>query len=86
MLIYSIARTRTHYEYPPSPTLGSPALDPSGIARAVPLSHRLRALQIELTALENKLADPWNPLIQKEREEENVDHCKWRFLFFLCMY
>lgn len=73
MLIYSIARTRTHYEYPPSPTLGSPALDPLGITRAVPLSHRLRALQIELTALENELADPSNPLIQKEREEENVD-------------
>lgn len=65
------SRTRTQYEYPPSP--GSPALDPSGITRAVPLSHRLRALQIELTALENELADPSNPLIQKEREEDNVD-------------
>jgi len=39
----------------------------------VPLSHRLRALQNELSALESELADPSNPLIQKEREEDNVD-------------
>jgi nuclear migration protein JNM1 len=33
----------------------------------------LRSLQIELSALEHELADPSNPLIQREREEENVD-------------
>lgn len=48
-------------------------LDPSGATKPVPLSHRLRALQIELTALESELADPSNPLLHKEREEENVD-------------
>jgi nuclear migration protein JNM1 len=33
----------------------------------------LRSLQTELSALEDELADPSNPLIQREREEENVD-------------
>jgi hypothetical protein len=33
----------------------------------------LRALQAELSALENELADPSNPLLHKEREEDNVD-------------
>jgi nuclear migration protein JNM1 len=33
----------------------------------------LRSLQTELSALEHELADPSNPLIQREREEENVD-------------
>lgn len=37
------------------------------------LSQRLRALQNELLSLENELSDPANPLIQKEREEEQVD-------------
>jgi nuclear migration protein JNM1 len=37
------------------------------------LSHRLRALNTELIALEAELADPANPLLQKEREEGNVD-------------
>lgn len=37
------------------------------------LSQRLRALQHELLSLESELADPANPLIQKEREEEHVD-------------
>ena len=41
--------------------------------RPVPLSHRLRSLQTELSALEHELADPSNPLIQREQEEENVD-------------
>lgn len=39
----------------------------------MPLSHRLRSLQAELAALETELADPSNPLLQKEREEDNVD-------------
>lgn len=33
----------------------------------------MRALQTELLSLENELADPANPLLQKEREAENVD-------------
>jgi nuclear migration protein JNM1 len=33
----------------------------------------LRALQSELAALETELADPSNPLLQKEREENHVD-------------
>jgi nuclear migration protein JNM1 len=33
----------------------------------------LRSLQNELSALEYELADPSNPLIQRERDEENVD-------------
>ena len=39
----------------------------------MPLSHRLRNLQTELSALETELADPSNPQLAKEREEENVD-------------
>ncbi|GLB37245.1 putative dynamitin [Lyophyllum shimeji] len=63
---------RTHYAYPPSPTPSSPT-EESSHARPVPLSHRLRALQNELTALEAELADPSNPLLAKEREVANVD-------------
>lgn len=37
------------------------------------MSHRLRNLQTELAALETELADPSNPQLAKEREEENVD-------------
>jgi hypothetical protein len=33
----------------------------------------LRLLNAELTSLETELADPSNPLLQKEREEDNVD-------------
>jgi nuclear migration protein JNM1 len=33
----------------------------------------LRSLQNELAALETELADPSNPLLAKEREEDNVD-------------
>lgn len=65
-------RPRTQYVYPPSPN-GSDSPMGSTPSRPVPLSRRLRALQEELAALENELADPSNPLIQKEREEENVD-------------
>lgn len=39
----------------------------------MPLSHRLRTLQSELAALEVELADPSNPLLAREREEDNVD-------------
>jgi len=45
----------------------------TGGSRPVSLSQRLRALQHELLSLESELADPANPLIQKEREEEQVD-------------
>ncbi|KAF8160980.1 Dynamitin-domain-containing protein [Crassisporium funariophilum] len=67
------SRARTQYAYPPSPNSPSSPTDPSGTPRPVPLSHRLRTLQIELSALEHELADPSNPLLQKEREEENLD-------------
>ncbi|KAJ3518140.1 hypothetical protein NLJ89_g66 [Agrocybe chaxingu] len=66
-------RTRTQYAYPPSPNSPSSPSHSSGALRPVPLSHRLRSLESELAALENELADPANPLIQKEREEDNVD-------------
>ncbi|KAF9007986.1 hypothetical protein BDQ17DRAFT_1350367 [Cyathus striatus] len=65
-------RERSHYAYPPSPTFSS-SPGQSSTPRPVPLSHRLRALQAELSALEHELSDPSNPLIQKEREEQNVD-------------
>ncbi|KAJ7733110.1 Dynamitin-domain-containing protein [Mycena olivaceomarginata] len=54
-------RPRTHYAYPPSPT------DP------LPNRARLRMLQAEVLALETELADPANPLLFKEREEDSVD-------------
>ena len=63
-------RTKSQYAYPPSPTEPT---DSQGVPRPVPLSHRLRSLQTELSALEHELADPSNPLIQREREEQNVD-------------
>ncbi|KAF9529289.1 Dynamitin-domain-containing protein [Crepidotus variabilis] len=66
-------RQRSHYAYPPSPTSQSPSLEHGQDSRPVPLSHRLRALQSELSALEVELADPSNPLLQREREEDNVD-------------
>ncbi|KAH9485287.1 hypothetical protein JR316_0002194 [Psilocybe cubensis] len=67
------SRVRTQYAYPPSPTSPTSLLDPFGISHSLPLSHRLRMLQNELAALETELADPSNPLIHKEREEENID-------------
>lgn len=66
-------RSRTQYEYPAPTDSPTSTADPLGISHSVPLSHRLRALQTELQSLELELADPSNPLIQKEREEENVD-------------
>ena len=73
------ARSRARYAYPPSPDSPPPgggsshaSSDPTN-PRPVPLSHRLRALQAELAALELELADPSNPLLSQEREEHNVD-------------
>ncbi|KAJ7262305.1 Dynamitin-domain-containing protein [Mycena haematopus] len=65
-------RQRTHYAYPPSPTDPTSPIEPS-TSRPVPLSQRLRALQAEVMALETELADPANPLLFKEREEDTVD-------------
>ncbi|KAJ7502753.1 Dynamitin-domain-containing protein [Mycena galericulata] len=65
-------RPRTHYAYPPSPTDPASPIEPS-TSRPVPLSQRLRALQAEVMSLETELADPANPLLFKEREEDSVD-------------
>jgi len=64
-------RTRSHYAYPPSPTSSESSLEET--LRPVPLSHRLRNLQAELSALELELADPSNPLLQQEKENERSD-------------
>ncbi|THU87714.1 hypothetical protein K435DRAFT_867038 [Dendrothele bispora CBS 962.96] len=67
-------KSRSHYAYPPSPTSSVSSVDESGKhSRPVPLSHRLRTLQAELSALELELADPSNPLLQQEKDRENVD-------------
>ncbi|KAH9924421.1 uncharacterized protein B0H18DRAFT_1012102 [Fomitopsis serialis] len=61
-------RPRIQYVYPPSPTSDtSPPSTPS-VTPALPLSYRLRMLQTELSTLETELADPSNPLLQRERE------------------
>ncbi|KAJ7078925.1 Dynamitin-domain-containing protein [Mycena belliarum] len=65
-------RPRTHYAYPPSPTDPTSPVDPS-TSRPMPLSQRLRALQAEVVSLETELADPANPLLFKEREDDSVD-------------
>ncbi|KAJ6593769.1 Dynamitin-domain-containing protein [Mycena capillaripes] len=65
-------RPRTHYAYPPSPTDPTSPIEPS-TSRPIPLSQRLRALQAEVMSLETELADPANPLLFKEREEDSVD-------------
>ncbi|KAF7983283.1 hypothetical protein HWV62_22935 [Athelia sp. TMB] len=64
-------RSRPQYAYPPSPDSGPNT--PSNAHRPIPLSQRLRALQSELASLEVELADPSNPLLAREREEDNVD-------------
>ena len=63
---------QTHYAYPPSPTLSN---SPTGLgsSRSLPLLHRLRTLQGEISALETELADPSNPLLVKEIEDDHVD-------------
>lgn len=60
------------YTYPDSDDPSSP-IDATGDPKPLPLSQRLRALQAELSSLENELADPSNPLLEKEREESHVD-------------
>ena len=65
-------RGRALYTYPDSDDPSSP-VDATGEPKPLPLSQRLRALQAELASLENELADPSNPLLEKEREESNVD-------------
>jgi nuclear migration protein JNM1 len=71
-----VDRSRLLYAYPPSSVSSSRSPSPDGLSartqKPVPLSQRLRVLQAELTVLETELADPSNPLLQKEREE-NVD-------------
>ena len=54
-------RPKSQYAYPPSPT--SPTDSTTGSPFA----------SVALSALEHELADPSNPLIQRERDEENVD-------------
>jgi len=66
-------RSRTTYVYPPSPDLPSSTTNKSDVSRPVPLSRRLQQLTIELASLETEFSDPANPLLQKEREEDNVD-------------
>ncbi|TFK75320.1 hypothetical protein BDN72DRAFT_832180 [Pluteus cervinus] len=66
-------RARPHYAYPPSPGSPHSPASPSTATRPLPLSHRLRAIQSELNALEAELSDPTNPLLHKEKEEDNVD-------------
>ncbi|KAF5370871.1 hypothetical protein D9758_002071 [Tetrapyrgos nigripes] len=65
-------KPRTQYAYPPSPApSSSSAEEPS---HPVLLSHRIRKLQAEMTALEQELADPSNnPLLQQEKEHDNFD-------------
>lgn len=65
-------RSRVLYAYPSSPQSRSPSPESIVSQKGIPLSQRLRALQTEIMALEQELADPSNPLLQKEREE-NVD-------------
>lgn len=66
-------RSRTTYVYPSSPELPSSTTNQSDVSRPIPLSRRLQQLNIELTALETEFSDPSNPLLQKEREEDNID-------------
>jgi nuclear migration protein JNM1 len=72
-VLESPTEPRITYVYPPSPT--SPHSDPDSPRshRPASLSQRLRNLQNELLSLETELADPTNPLLEKEREEDNVD-------------
>lgn len=71
-ILAATERSRTHYAYPPSPTSLSPPHSPTH-TRPIPLAQRLRNLQSELASLETELADPTNPQLHKEREEDNVD-------------
>ncbi|KAF5389433.1 hypothetical protein D9757_004311 [Collybiopsis confluens] len=64
------ARPRTRYIYPPSPAQSDSESIEGENARHVPLPSRIKILQAELAALESELADPSNPLLFKEQEEE----------------
>ncbi|KAH9917873.1 uncharacterized protein BXZ73DRAFT_92306 [Epithele typhae] len=66
-------RPKVQYVYPPSPTSADPSGPPSPSGGPVPLSQRLRLLQAEVAALEGELADPTNPLLQKERGGGRAD-------------
>ncbi|KAF6760029.1 Dynamitin-domain-containing protein [Ephemerocybe angulata] len=66
-------RTRAMYAYPESDEDPTSPVDATGAPKSLPLSQRLRSLQAELSSLEHELSDPSNPLLQKEREETNVD-------------
>ena len=66
-------RTQTRYAYPPSPTSLPSPTSPSANSRPVPLTHRLQAIQSELSALEIELADPSNPLLQNGQDDDAVD-------------
>jgi nuclear migration protein JNM1 len=59
------------YAYPPSRSSRSSSSESisTPLQKSIPLSQRLHTLQKELAALEQELADPSNPLLQKEREE-----------------
>lgn len=58
-------RARTRYAYPPSPTSSDPPESPT--RGPPPLSHRLRTIQAELSALEADISDPTNPLLVNEQ-------------------
>ncbi|PFH51996.1 hypothetical protein AMATHDRAFT_46595 [Amanita thiersii Skay4041] len=64
------AQSRLFYTYSPWPSSRSPS--PPGTTghpnKKTPLSHRLRVLQAEISALENEMADPSNSAL-----EENMD-------------
>ena len=59
-------RARTRYAYPPSPTSSDHPESPT--RGPPPLSHRLRTLQTELSALEADISDPTNPLLVYEQD------------------
>lgn len=62
--------TRGVYAHPPSPSSSDASDSPS---RPVPLSHRLRNLQAEMSALELELADPSNAQLHQETLDGEVD-------------
>ncbi|KDQ57732.1 hypothetical protein JAAARDRAFT_47592 [Jaapia argillacea MUCL 33604] len=66
------AQRKIEYTYPPSPTSPSSPSHPNS-NRPLTYRDRLRLLQSELASLETELSDPSNPLLHKEREEDNVD-------------
>lgn len=59
-------RAKTRYAYPPSPSSSDPPESP--IHGPPPVSHRLQALQAELSALEADISDPTNPILVDEQK------------------